>query len=200
MRDGLSLTLASMAALPFTLVALMVLLTPACGGKPAPSDEAVNAYLDRNGLAVPDGASAPSGTATTPTGPGADAEPALGPVARRVAITVESGKDLPDLDSGPGETDPYVILEYEGQRHRTSVVEGDLEPIWGDTFIFDTTPAGVLVIKLMDEDALSSDELVGTISLPLPAIRIGESAPLEVSFRQGQGGTVMMTLTGLVRP
>jgi hypothetical protein len=199
MRDGHSLTPASLAALHVTLLGLVAALATlpiaACGGKAAPSDEAVNAYLDRNGLALPDVVAAAGEAASS-----ADADPALGPIARRVAITVESGKGLPDLDSGPGETDPYVILEYEGQRHRTSVVEGDLEPIWGDTFIFDVTPGGVLVVKLMDEDALSSDELIGTISMPLPAIRVGESAPLEVSFRQGQGGTVLMTLTGMVRP
>jgi len=199
MRDGLSPFPASLTALLATLpglVAAMAMVpTVACGAKSAPSDEAVNAYLDRNGLALPDVVAATGGTSS-----GADAEPTPAPTARRIAITVETGKGLPDLDSGPGESDPYVILEYEGQRHRTSVVEGDLEPIWGDTFIVDATPGGVLVVKLMDEDALSSDELIGTISMPLPTIRVGESAPLEVSFRQGQGGTVMLTLTGMVRP
>lgn len=202
MRDGVSRT--TLLLLSLSTLAL------GCGNSARPSDEAVTAYLDRAGYAPttshplapgtsqnalpPDGQNAsPSPIATAPG-------PKAAPLARRLAITVESGTGLPDLDAGPGETDPYVILEVEGTRHKTSVVEGNLEPIWGDTFIFDVAPGVVLNIKLMDEDSLSSDELVGANSLELPSLMIGETQLLDVAFGQGERGTVRLTLTGMSRP
>lgn len=202
MRDGVSRT----TLLLFGLSTL----APGCGNSARPSDEAVTAYLDRAGYAPP--TSSPLRTNTSqnaspperqnaPPGPGATApSPRAAPLARRIAITVESATGLPDLDAGPGETDPYVILEVEGTRHKTSVVEGNLEPIWGDTFIFDVAPGVVLNIKLMDEDSLSSDELVGANSLELPSLMIGETQLLDVAFGQGERGTVRLTLTGMSRP
>lgn len=80
------------------------------------------------------------------------------------------------------------------------MVEGNLEPIWGDTFIFDVAPGVVLNIKLMDEDSLSSDELVGANSLELPSLMVGETQLLDVVFGQGERGTVRLTLTGMSRP
>jgi len=57
-----------------------------------------------------------------------------------------------------------------------------------------------LNIKLMDEDSLSSDELVGANSLELPALMVGETQLLDVAFGQGERGTVRLTLTGMSRP
>ena len=158
-----------------------------CPAEAGPDGDAMSAYLDRHGL----GDVAASA---------ADTVMVAGPVARRVAITVERATELPDLDSGPGETDPYVALDYEGQRHRTSVVEGELNPVWGDTFIFDVRPGGVLSVRLMDEDSMSSDEQIGTQSQVLPDLAVGETQTLTMTFRNGQGGTLLMSVTGMVRP
>lgn len=202
MRDGVSrVTL---------LLSSLCMLPPGCGDSARPSDEAVTAYLDRAGYAPttsPPLSTATSQNAPPPNGQNASSAPVVtspslkaAPLARRIAITVESATGLPDLDAGPGETDPYVLLEVEGTRHKTSVVEGNLEPIWGDTFIFDVAAGVVLNIKLMDEDSLSSDELVGANSLELPSLMIGETQLLDVAFGQGERGTVRLTLTGMSRP
>lgn len=167
---------------------VLALLLIACTSKAGPNDEAMTAYLERHGLG------------DVAVGSGADASGGGKSIARRVAVTVERAAGLPDLDTGPGETDPYVELDYEGQRHRTSVVEGSLAPTWGDTFIFDTRPGGVLVVKLVDEDSLSSDEQIGTVSQVMPELAVGETRALELAFRNGQGGTLSLTLTGMVRP
>jgi len=183
MRDSVQLAIACLAVL--------TALGGGCPSSSGPNDDAVAAYLERHGITPPDAA-----------GPGeadaGEAPPAV--VARRVALTVERGTGLPDLDSGPGVTDPYVIIDYEGQRHRTSVIEGSLEPVWGDTFILDTRPGGVLVVKLMDEDSLSSDEQLGTLSEVLPELMVGQTRPLTMTFRNGEGGTLVMTVTGMPRP
>jgi hypothetical protein len=167
----------------------------ACSSKAGPSDDALQAYLERHGLATAQVRSA-DGT----LGQDGEPSPSQQPIARRVALTVERAYGLPDMDWGPGVTDPYVIVDYEGQRHRSSVVEGSLEPVWGDTFVIDVRPGGVLMVRLMDEDSLSSDEQIGTVSQVLPDLRIGESTMLKFTFRNGEGGTLELTLTGMVRP
>lgn len=168
-------------------MAVVGLAAGGCPSQAGPNDDALAAYLERHGI-------------TAPTTIDAGAAPVLGPVAQRVAVTVERATGLPDLDSGPGETDPYVMLDYEGQRFRTSVVEGDLDPVWGDTFILDVRPGGVLTVKLMDEDSLSSDEQIGTQSQVLPDLQIGVSITVILTFRNGAGGALTLTVTGMVRP
>jgi len=165
-------------------------LLAGCPSQAGPNDDAIAAYLERDGLAP--GVSLPLADGATPD--------AVKAVARRVALTVARGTGLPDLDTGPGVTDPYVVIEYEGQRFRTSVVEGHQNPVWGDTFILDVRPGGVLIVRLMDEDSLSKDEQIGTQSQVLPDLRIGETKRLLLTFRNGQGGSVDLTLTGMVRP
>jgi hypothetical protein len=192
MRDALDVGSVAAAG---GLLAVAIASFAACPSAAGPSDDALASYLERHGITS---GQASDGDDASPDD-GGDA-PAAKPIARRLALTVERGTGLPDLDVGPGTTDPYLVLEYEGQRYRTSVIEGDLEPVWGDTFIFDVRPGGVLVAKLMDEDSLASDEQLGTLSETLPDLRIGETRRLTLAFRNGDGGKVSLTLTGVVRP
>jgi hypothetical protein len=159
----------------------------ACGSPshPAGSDDALGAYLDRHGLG------SPGADVLAPPAPPAP------PVATRLSITVVSGRDLPDTDPGPGDTDPYVVLTVDGQRHRTTVIEGSLTPVWGDSFILDVGPAAVLEVALKDEDSLSSDETLGVVSKVLDPIAVGRTVELEIPFRDGAGGYVTLRLTGL---
>lgn len=159
-----------------------------CNSATPPGEGAIAAYLERQGL---DAGVARGGDAVVgDTGPSAVA-------ARRVAITVERGEGIPDLDPGPGESDPYVVLEYEGERHRTSTAEGKADPVWGDTFILDLRPGSTLTVRLYDEDSLTSDELLGTLAVELPVVAPGESKPLVLAFRNGESGKVTLTVTGM---
>ena len=137
----------SLAATPVLLLLAVASLLAGCPGEKGPADGAIAEYLGR-------------GDATAAPLEGDDASPAPPPPATRVALTVVSGKDLPDTDGGPGVTDPYVIVEYAGQRWETSVIEGSQEPTWGDSFVFDVVPGGILTLSLMDEDALTSDHKI----------------------------------------
>jgi len=157
----------------------------ACSRPEGPSARAVDDYLARTGAHPATAAPLPSATPT---------------YATRVALTVESAAGLPDTDGGPGETDPYVIVDYDGQRFETGVVEGSLDPVWGDSFILDLRPGGVLTLSLMDEDAMASDDKLGVVSLPLDPLAVGETRPLEVPFRNGEGGTLKITLVGMAKP
>lgn len=154
------------------------------GGEGGPSEDAVAGFLDR---------------ATGPRA-GGDGTPLPARRATRVAITVVSAEGLPDKDDGPGETDAYVVLEYEGVEQRTSVVEGELNPKWGDSFVFAVVPGGTLQVSMMDEDGLGSDELIGVVSQPLPGVLEGETQDLVVGFRNGDYGLLKLTITGLEAP
>ncbi len=51
-----------------------------------------------------------------------------------MTIKVLQGKLTRDVEVF-GKQDPYIKLEYLGQRHKTKIHEsGGLEPVWGDVF------------------------------------------------------------------
>lgn len=172
---------------PLHALAALALLSAACPAGEGLSARAVDEYLARHG-------GAPVGDAVDPDGP------VVAAIAERISLTIESATGLPDTDSGPGVTDPYVVVEYDGQRFETGVVEGSLEPVWGDSFVFDARPGGILTVSMMDEDALASDDKLGIISRTLDPLHVGETRPLELPFRNGDGGTLKITLTGMARP
>lgn len=160
----------------------------ACPGETPPiADDALGAYLNRHGIASP--------TATNPT----EVQPPTPVIkmARRLSITVVSARDLPDLDSGPGVTDPYVMLQVDGQRHQTTTIEGSLDPVWEDSFILDVGPSPVLELTLKDEDSLSSDKTLGVVSKILQPIPVDTTIELEIPFHAGADDYVTIQLTEL---
>lgn len=196
MRDGSNASRRANIALALGLaVALELAATVACSGQSGPSDEALARYAG-----TADATAATTNGTSPATASGADASPVLGPRARRVSITVERAVGVPDNDPGPGTSDPYVLLSYEGTRFKTSVVEGSETPVWGDSTVIDVRPGGVLEVTLFDEDSLSSDEKLGIQTVPLPDLAVGETKALAVAFKAGKAGTVTLTLTGLARP
>lgn len=152
-----------------------------CSSSAAPTDEAIASYVGSPGETSSAGAAASA------------------PRATRISVTVERAIGLQDHD-GPGVTDPYVMLEVEGNRARTSVVEGSLTPVWGDSFAFDIRADSILQLRLMDEDSLSSDELIGTVVVALPSLHVGESVEREAVFKNGDEGRVTLTIVGLGAP
>lgn len=63
--------------------------------------------------------------------------------------------------------DPYVLLQYKRQEHKSSVVhEGGSSPVWNEKFVFRVEYPGSgdqykLNLKIMDKDVFSSDDFVG---------------------------------------
>jgi hypothetical protein len=167
---------------------LVIVLAAGCSSPAGPSDAAIARYVAD---AAP--AAADPGAATSPATPPPRAQ------AGRVAITVERAAGVPDHDSGPGDSDLYVTLASDGQRFRTTVAKGP-DPSWGDSTVFDLRPGALLEVTLLDEDFLASDEKVGVQTVPLPALAEGETSTLEVRFKNGESGTVVLTLTGIGRP
>ena len=167
----------------FAALALgVVVVSAGCSEQHVLSDAALGQYLERHGVR------------TDPASPPPVAPP---PVARRLALTVVSARGLPDLDPGPGDSDPYVEVRIDGQRHRTTVIEGSLDPVWGDSFVLDIGSAPVLELLVRDEDGLSSDETIAVVSRVLEPLAVGHTLELEIPLRDGAAGYVTIRLTGL---
>lgn len=185
--------------------ALLALSGLGCDKGGGPSAQALEDYASKKGSpslsAEPRGAAAPTGEVpglASPTSAELAPTPTPKPKpATRVRITVIGATGLPDLDDGPGVTDPYVKLEYEGQRLKTSIAEGNLEPTWGDSFLIDIKPGAIMQTHLMDHDSLGSDETLGVLSIELPKVAPGEKETLSLAYREGTHGTVTLEVEGV---
>ncbi|KAK8976636.1 hypothetical protein V6N11_057236 [Hibiscus sabdariffa] len=85
-------------------------------------------------------------------------------------VLLVGAKGLKDSDF-LGDMDPYVILEYKGQEHKSSVARGDGScPSWNEKFTFRVEYPGSgddykLVLKIMDKDTFSADDFVGQATI-----------------------------------
>ncbi|GMI87149.1 hypothetical protein like AT3G55470 [Hibiscus trionum] len=85
-------------------------------------------------------------------------------------VLLVGAKGLEDSDF-LGDMDPYVIIEYKGQEHKSTVARGDgSSPSWNEKFTFKAEYPGSgdgykLVLKIMDKDTFSSDDFVGQATI-----------------------------------
>ena len=152
----------------------------ACGAEPGPAPEAIARYAEAQ-------------TAARRAAPPAVAAPS------RVRIVALDATAIPDSDDGPGESDPYLVIEHEGQRFETAVAAGDAPAVFGDSVIFDARPGAGLMVTLMDADP-GPDERLGVLSEPMPRLSAGGSTELVLRYRGGDGGVVRVRLEGLATP
>ncbi|GAB2271666.1 c-5 sterol desaturase [Dionaea muscipula] len=88
----------------------------------------------------------------------------------KLEVLLVNAKGLEDTDFFSS-MDPYAILTCRSQEQRSSVVSGNGEPEWNESFIFtisDSTPE--LNIKIMDKDTLTPDDFVGEANIPLEGV------------------------------
>ncbi len=156
----------------------------ACQESGPPSEAALKAYAEHK--------RGPSKASTT-------SKPAKPAPAMRIKVTVVKGEGIPDVDGLlAGDTDPYVILDYEGQRHKTAAVQGSLNPKWGDSFVLDLKEGGILSLTLMDAE-VTSDQKIAVAITSLPAVAVGAQVELQVKFSEGKRGVVTLVVAGLSR-
>lgn len=91
-----------------------------------------------------------------------------------VIITLMSCADLPAADITT--SDPYVEFKLNKETLKSSTVMNSLNPKWtGTSFDFFKVPAAeTLAVKVWDYDAMSSDELLGSVDIDL---REAQQAP-----------------------
>ncbi|KAJ7951099.1 Elicitor responsive protein 3 [Quillaja saponaria] len=75
--------------------------------------------------------------------------------------------------------DPYVILTYRTQQHRSTVAAGaGSNPEWNQSFLF--TVAGdvsELNLKIMDKDTFTEDDFLGEARIPVEPVFYEGSLP-----------------------
>ncbi|WJX92739.1 hypothetical protein P8452_74340 [Trifolium repens] len=86
-------------------------------------------------------------------------------------VVLISAKGLEDNDF-LSSIDPYVILTYRAQEHKSSVQEGaGSNPQWNETFLFTVSDsASELNLKLMEKDNFTNDDNIGEAVIPLDAV------------------------------
>ncbi|CAL5189999.1 unnamed protein product [Lathyrus oleraceus] len=66
-----------------------------------------------------------------------------------------------------GMEDPYVLIQYEGQEHKSTVAKGrGRKHIWDEKFMFKVESFGSkdkhkIILKIMDKDSFSADDFIG---------------------------------------
>ncbi|CAL5196141.1 unnamed protein product [Lathyrus oleraceus] len=95
-------------------------------------------------------------------------------------VVLISAKGLDDNDFLTS-VDPYVILTYRAQEHKSNVQEGaGSNPQWNETFLFTVSDsASELKLKIMEKDSYSDDN-IGEAIIPLDAVLDEGSVPESV--------------------
>ncbi|XP_061349583.1 16 kDa phloem protein 2-like [Gastrolobium bilobum] len=77
-------------------------------------------------------------------------------------VILVSAKGLHDSDFFK-KMDPYVILTYRAQEHRSSVAQGaGSNPSWNESFLFTVSDnVSELNLRLMDKDTFTKDDFLG---------------------------------------
>ncbi|KAL5061973.1 hypothetical protein RYX36_023710 [Vicia faba] len=86
-------------------------------------------------------------------------------------VVLISAKGLDDNDFLTS-VDPYVILTYRAQEHKSNVQEGaGSNPQWNETFLFTVSDStSELNLKIMEKDNYNNDDNIGEVTIPLEAV------------------------------
>eukprot|EP01012_Entosiphon_sulcatum_P008907 TRINITY_DN148_c0_g1_i1.p1 TRINITY_DN148_c0_g1~~TRINITY_DN148_c0_g1_i1.p1 ORF type:complete len:142 (+),score=46.59 TRINITY_DN148_c0_g1_i1:46-426(+) len=77
-----------------------------------------------------------------------------------------------------GKSDPYVVLEIDGQTQKTSVKKDDLNPVWNEEFTFanlNRPGHHDLEVTVYDEDDMRRDEKLGHTKFDLNDLVAGHA-------------------------
>ncbi|XP_027336961.1 C2 domain-containing protein At1g63220-like [Abrus precatorius] len=96
-------------------------------------------------------------------------------------VVLISAKGLDDNDF-LSSVDPYVILTYRTQEHKSTVQEdGGSNPQWNESFLFTVSDSETeLNLRIMDKDKFSQDDSLGDATIHLDAVFENGSLPETV--------------------
>ena len=67
-----------------------------------------------------------------------------------------------------GTSDPYVKMRLGNQRHRSRIINRNLNPVWNESFSFTTDSLSeLLIFKVYDHDWGSLDDFMGRAAVKL---------------------------------
>eukprot|EP00731_Ephydatia_muelleri_P020583 Em0013g310a len=76
-------------------------------------------------------------------------------------------------------SDPYCVMTLGMQTRKSTVKYSNLNPVYNERFSFSWDGIGALVIDLFDEDDLSKDDDLGTLTVDLTPLLMGEGVELK---------------------
>jgi WD40 repeat protein len=111
-------------------------------------------------------------------------------------IKILEGLDLPVADFG-GSSDPYAVLTVRDTKSKvvldklkakTTVHKKTLNPQWNERFYLEGLSIDQeLVVSIYDNDILSSDDLLGSVNIPLSGLTVNKTVSLLVPLRLDDG-------------
>merc|ERR1711865_175680 len=100
------------------------------------------------------------------------------------------GQNVPKMDAFDTESDPYVLAHLEdstgrqlGQTVKTQGRRSTMDPVWNSVRDLGAVPdeeEDVLIMKLYDHDSMSSDDLIGTVQVPMRQLIAGQIVVVDV--------------------
>jgi chromosome segregation ATPase len=120
--------------------------------------------------------------------------------ARQVELTINFARHLPKVDL-MGTCDAYCEIEWQGEKHKTTVKKNSYSPDWNETFAFsfDDISADVsdLSVVVIDWDMIKKADVVGKVVIPADNLQAflqqKQNVTQEVSYPVLNKGT---TVTG----
>ena len=79
-----------------------------------------------------------------------------------LTVRVIEARDLVPMDY-TGKSDPYCVLKFGNETHKTHYIKQELNPVWNEIFTFDVeTGREELKIEVYDKDDFGADDFEGS--------------------------------------
>eukprot|EP01088_Endostelium_zonatum_P005562 TRINITY_DN1727_c0_g1_i2.p1 TRINITY_DN1727_c0_g1~~TRINITY_DN1727_c0_g1_i2.p1 ORF type:complete len:432 (-),score=87.28 TRINITY_DN1727_c0_g1_i2:9-1304(-) len=111
-----------------------------------------------------------------------------------IAVTVGNAKGLRPADIGVNEktSDPFTEIKMGGQTYKTQVINKNLDPVWNETFLFESKDwkREVLEADVYDLDSYSKNDRLGSTSIRLGDLHLEADKPRNLVHDLTVGGSV----------
>ncbi|KAJ4841915.1 hypothetical protein Tsubulata_013354 [Turnera subulata] len=112
-------------------------------------------------------------------------------------VKLKKGVDLPAMDPW-GTSDPYVVMELDGQVVKSKVKWGKKKPTWNEDFIFNIKQPSTkkLQVAAWDANLVTPHKRMGNASISLECVCDGDQHDLLVELEgMGGGGKLQLEVT-----
>jgi len=116
-----------------------------------------------------------------------------------VRLIVQGGKDLTAMDTN-GKSDPYCVIEFNGEKHKTSRHDKTLHPAWNHSIPLPKGTAPIdITFNVFDHDAVGSDDFLGTGTLNVEFANLPQKHEIKLEARKGKkdkvSGSISVVIT-----
>ena len=95
----------------------------------------------------------------------------------KLLVSVIRGRGLKPMDSGKS-SDPYIVVQFSGQKKKTYPKPKTLNPEWNENFEFKVTKDdrrnSEIVFQCFDKDVMGDDDNMGRFSIKMMQLPVGQ--------------------------